>query len=163
MRGRRGAIAGLLLLVTSCSSADYYRMPQTPGAAGSVANEVEYAYFSMAKPRFGLPLAYTEFNPDIDDQVVFFTGVQTRRPTVVLRGVLYRPDGAEQTAFSRTGSPHPRGPYYNYGTDESFPMTALRSHLGRWTLKLFLDDALVGTYEFIVADKAHVEQFRRPR
>src|SRR4051812_7444088 len=98
--------AGLVVaLIVGCASADYYRMPQTPGAAGSIANEVEYAYFSIAKPRFGMPLAYTEFNPDIDEHVVFFAGVQTRRPTVVLRGVLYRPDGAEQASFSRTQSP----------------------------------------------------------
>jgi hypothetical protein len=104
-----------------------------------------------------------EANPDIDEQVVFFAGVQTRRPTVVLRGVLYRPDGVEQASFHRTESPYPRGPYYNVGIDESFLMTGLRPHMGRWTLRLFLDDMLVGTYVFVVADKARIQEFRRPR
>ena len=153
----------IVTLSYGCVGGDYYRMPQTPGADGSIANEVEYAYFSLVKPRHGLPLAYTEFNPDIDDQVVFFAAVQTRRPTITLRGVLYRPDGVEHASFNRTGSPFPRGPYYNVGIDETFPMAGLRPHIGRWRLQLFLDEALVGIYGFVVADKTRIPEFRRAR
>ena len=155
---------GLLAALShGCVGADYYRLPRTPGADGSIANEVEYAFFSMDKPRYGLPSAYTEFNPDVDDQVVFFTGVQTRTPTITLRGALSRPDGVPHATFSRTGRPYSRGPYYNFGINETFPMTALRPHVGRWTLKLYLDDALVGSYDFVLADRAHIEQFRHRR
>jgi hypothetical protein len=157
------ALVLVVLALPACSGAGYYRLPRPGGAEGSIANEVEYAFFSLDKPRYGLPYAYTEFNPDTDDQVVFFTAVQTRTPTITLRGTLYRPDGVEHATFSRTGTPHPRGPYYNWSTDEAYPMTALRAHVGRWTLRLFLDDRPVGVYEFVLADKARVGEFRRPR
>jgi hypothetical protein len=156
-------IGGALLaaLLTACA-ADYYRLPRPGGAEGSIANEVDYAFFSMARA-FGLPYAYTEFNPDVDEAVIFYAGVSRVRRPFAARGVLLRPDGTEHASFTRTPHPSQKGPLWSAQLVESFPMTALRPHLGRWTLKLFLDDVLVGTYPFVLADKAHIGEYRRSR
>ncbi len=153
----------LATLACGCAGADYYRLPQRPGADGSIANEVDYAFFSMVKPRFGPPSAYTEFNPDIDDEVVFFTRVGPVGRSFVLRGTLYRPGGVEHTSFTRTPHPASRGPAWWVGTVETFPMAEMRPFVGRWKLDLFLDDTLIGSYPFILADKTRIQEFRRPR
>src|SRR5512132_2270615 len=101
----------LAVLLTGCAAGDYHRLPRPGGAEGSTANEVDYAFFSMKKG-FGLPLAYTEFNPDVDDAVIFYARVgQVRRP-FTLRGVLSRPDGTQHASFTRSPDPNYKGPMW---------------------------------------------------
>jgi hypothetical protein len=157
------ALGVLAALAFGCSSADYYRLPQVGGADGSIANEVEYAYFSMAKPAYGTPYAYTEFNPAVDDQVVFYGRVRSVRRAFTLRGVLHRPDATEHASFTRQSPPGGPGPIWSIWVVETFPMTSLRAYIGRWTLTLFLDETLVGTYDFVLADKTRIDEFRRAR
>lgn len=162
----RGALAlalGVLAaLACGCSSADYYRLPRVGGAEGSIANEVDYAFFSMAKPAYGTPYAYTEFNPAVDDQVVFYGRVSVRR-SFTLRGVLHRPDASEHASFTRPSPPGGLGPIWWVSVVETFSMTSLRAYVGRWTLTLFVDETLVGTYDFVLADKTRIDEFRRAR
>ena len=151
------------LLMCACSSTDYYRLPRSPGADGSLANEVQHAFFSLVKPAYGLPHAYVDFNPDIDEEVVFFALVGPVRRSFTVRGVLHRPDGTEHVSFTRSPNPSQRGPAWSVRITESFAMTTLRSYPGRWMLQLFLDDVVIGAYDFVLADKTRVQEFRRPR
>lgn len=157
------ALGALAALACGCSSADYYRLPRVGGAEGSIANEVDYAFFSMAKPAYGTPYAYTEFNPAVDDQVVFYGRVRSVRRSFMLRGILHRPDASEHACFTRQSPPSGLGPIWWVSVVETFPMTSLRAYVGRWTLTLFVDETLVGTYDFVLADKTRIDEFRRAR
>jgi len=157
------ALGVLAALVCGCSSADYYRLPRVGGAEGSIANEVEYAFFSMAKPAYGMPYAYTEFNPAVDDHVIFYGRVRSVRRSFTLRGVLHRPDATEHASFTRQSPAGVPGPVWSVWVVETFPMTSLRAYVGRWTLTLFVDETLVGTYDFVLADKTRIDEFRRAR
>ncbi len=163
-RGARVLAVGVLAaLACGCSSVDYYRLPRVGGAEGSIANEVEYAFFSMAKPAYGTPYAYTEFNPAVDDQVVFYGRVRSVRRAFTLRGVLHRPDATEHASFTRQPPAGLPGPVWWVSVVETFPMTALHAYVGRWTLTLSVDETLVGAYDFVLADKTRIDEFRRAR
>ena len=157
------AIAVLAVLTGGCASRGYYRLPRTPGADGSVSNDVVLAYFALGKPPLGARHAYTEFDPDTDEEVVFVLRIHYPRRAFALRGVLYRPGGVEHTSFSRTGQPYQPGSFSEYTTHEAFPMSSLRPFIGTWALKVFGDDVPLGTYEFVVADKTRIKDFRPSR
>jgi hypothetical protein len=161
----RTAVAAVLLsaLAAACAGGGYYRLPLTPGADGSVSSDVTVAYFSLGKPPRGASHAYREFDPEVDDEVVFVFAMRYPRQPFTLRGVLRRPDGTEHAAFSRTGQAYQPGTFVEYTTHEVFAMSSLRPFIGRWTLRVTHDGAPLGVYEFILADRAHIAEFRRPR
>jgi hypothetical protein len=151
------------LLTCGCAGTGYYRLPLTPGADGSVSNDVTAAYFALGKPPLGARHAYQEFDPEADGEVIFVVHLRPPRQPFELRGVLHRPDGIEHTSFTRTGKPVTPGTFPDYVTHESVAMPALRPFVGRWTLRLTRDGERLGTYEFVLADRTRIQEFRRPR
>jgi hypothetical protein len=151
------------LLTCACAGTGYYRLPLTPGADGSVSNDVTAAYFALGKPPLGARHAYREFDPETDEEVVFVVRLHRPRQPFGLRGVLHRPDGLEHASFTRTGLPVTPGSFPDYVTHESFAMSSLRPFIGRWTLSLTRDGERLGIYDFVLADKTRIEEFRRPR
>ena len=145
----------------SCSGHSYYRLPQQPGATGSWANYVRYAYFTVSpSPRSSLPPAFQEFNPDTDAGVTFILHLDRLQTAFAVKGILRRPDGNTHVTFQREVPRRERGEAVDYMTHEDFPMPALAPWQGAWTLELFAADQQIGRYRFVVADKTSIPRFR---
>lgn len=155
---RTGLLVLIAIAAIRCAN---YRLPQPPTAEGSISNFVIYAYFSLTRPPYGFPPAYTEFLLDRDDEVVFVTYLEHPGPAFTVLGVLYRPDGATHREFRRDVAFSPSGSARTHRLLESFPMSELLLFPGRWTVRLFINAELAGTYSFQLEDSETFSKVRQ--
>lgn len=141
-----------------------------PSQLSRRAGDVRYAYFTTAAVRAGslaerdLPLAYEEFDVARDPQIIFVSVINALDRPFVRTGVLKRPDGTPHRRFRYTDSgisPILSSDRWYWHT-QTFVTSLLADFPGRWTLDLSVDDRLVGTYSFLLANSGATARHHSP-
>lgn len=161
MRLRRALGIGLVALVGLGSvTAAGAATRSAPHATGSVSNAVRFGYFTTPdlfpvelRRISDFPAAVTEFDAQKDLGVVFVGAIDSPGRDFTVRGVLKREDGTEVYRFTETRKHHPDVKWH--AVRHVFRRDRLRGEdRAKWTMDLFIDDRLAGTFRFDVAPHA---------
>lgn len=131
--------------------------PREPAAAGVIVQ----SYFTDRPPAAGvvlrvsdpdsLPRAFGTFDRSRDGQVTLFLGVRPNGRPLRVVSRWYDETGAERRVVSRTvAPPAAEGVTWTWQT-HTVPMWELRPYPGRWTAKVWVDEAEAGEWSFSLA------------
>jgi hypothetical protein len=148
---RRVTVLALAVWLTACASD-----PVRPDEARP-SLVLKDAYFTNSIPVGGLLYRTTDqlgirrrqFDPAVDDNLVFIVVVDPRY-SVVLRGLLMRPDGVQHGSFGQELPAVASAGAWRSHT-RSWSVRSLAAYPGEWHILLFLDDKPMGRYNFSLA------------